>query len=179
MDVTLPGIDGTRGDAPHPRAAGPPAAFAIVGISGRGESADEAAGRAAGMDDYLAKPLSPSSARKRCSLKIDQRSQRTTMPLVGRRLHDPHDVGHDAVDLEILGRVDGGHAGVLERAGILGRDDAADHDRDVPEPGRAHARDHVLHQRHVRAGQDRQADTCAPCSRAAATISAGVRRMPS
>jgi DNA-binding response OmpR family regulator len=33
----------------------------IVGVSGRGNTADEATGRAAGMDGYLAKPLSPST----------------------------------------------------------------------------------------------------------------------
>jgi CheY-like chemotaxis protein len=33
----------------------------IVGVSGRGNAADEAAARAAGMNGYLAKPLSPSA----------------------------------------------------------------------------------------------------------------------
>jgi CheY-like chemotaxis protein len=60
MDVTLPGIDGfeaTRRIRALPRPAG---AVRIVGVSGRGDAADEATGRAAGMDAYLAKPLSPS-----------------------------------------------------------------------------------------------------------------------
>ena len=61
MDVTLPGIDGfeaTRRIRALPHPAG---AVRIVGISGRANAADEAAGRAAGMDGYLAKPLSPSA----------------------------------------------------------------------------------------------------------------------
>jgi CheY-like chemotaxis protein len=61
MDVTLPGIDGLEA-ARRIRALGPPAgATPIVGISGRSHAGDEAAGRAAGMDDYLIKPLSPST----------------------------------------------------------------------------------------------------------------------
>ena len=61
MDVTLPGIDGfeaTRRIRALPRPVG---AVRIVGISGRANAADEASGRAAGMDAYLAKPLSPSA----------------------------------------------------------------------------------------------------------------------
>ncbi len=61
MDVTLPGLDGfeaTRRIRALPHPAG---AVRIVGVSGRANAADEAAGRAAGMDAYLAKPLSPSA----------------------------------------------------------------------------------------------------------------------
>src|SRR6185295_14677755 len=43
-------------------------------------------------------------------------------------------------------------------ARIFGWDDAADDHRHIVETGLAHARDHVLHQRHVRAREDRQAD---------------------
>ena len=60
MDVTLPGIDGleaSRRIRALPDAAG---RTPIVGISGRSESGDEAATRAAGMNAYLRKPLSPS-----------------------------------------------------------------------------------------------------------------------
>jgi len=61
MDVTLPGIDGleaTRRIRALPGAAG---RTPIVGISGRGADADEAAARAAGMNSYLRKPVSPSA----------------------------------------------------------------------------------------------------------------------
>ena len=59
MDVTLPGLDGfetTRRIRALPHPAG---AVRIVGVSGHADMADEAAGHAAGMDAYLAKPLSP------------------------------------------------------------------------------------------------------------------------
>jgi two-component system, sensor histidine kinase len=61
MDVTLPGIDGfeaTRRIRALPHPAG---AVRVVGISGRASAVDEATSRAAGMDAYLAKPLSPSA----------------------------------------------------------------------------------------------------------------------
>jgi CheY-like chemotaxis protein/nitrogen-specific signal transduction histidine kinase len=61
MDVTLPGIDGleaTRRIRALTVAAG---RTPIVGISGRTEIGDEAAARAAGMDSYLHKPISPSA----------------------------------------------------------------------------------------------------------------------
>jgi CheY-like chemotaxis protein len=61
MDVTLPGIDGfeaTRRIRALPRPAG---IVRIIGISGRATATDEAAGTAAGMDGYVAKPLSPST----------------------------------------------------------------------------------------------------------------------
>jgi len=60
MDVTLPGINGLeacRRIRALPDAAG---RTPIVGISGRSENGDEAAARAAGMNAYLRKPLSPS-----------------------------------------------------------------------------------------------------------------------
>jgi CheY-like chemotaxis protein len=61
MDVTLPGIDGleaTRRIRALPDAA---SRTPIVGISGRTEIGDEAAARAAGMNSYLRKPISPSA----------------------------------------------------------------------------------------------------------------------
>ncbi len=61
MDVTLPGIDGreaTRRIRALPGAAG---STPIVGISGRAEAGDGDTARAAGMNGYLRKPVSPST----------------------------------------------------------------------------------------------------------------------
>ena len=58
------------------------------------------------------------------------RSRRLARDLV---LYDPQDVRHDAVELEVLRRVDGGDAGLLEHGFIVGRNDAADDDRHVVE----------------------------------------------
>ena len=59
MDVTLPDIDGIEATRRIRALADPVGRVPIVGVSGRGNAADEAAARAAGMDGYLAKPLSP------------------------------------------------------------------------------------------------------------------------
>ena len=61
MDVTLPGIDGFETTRRIRRLARPGGAIPIVGVSGRANNTDAAAGRAAGMAAYLAKPLSPSA----------------------------------------------------------------------------------------------------------------------
>jgi CheY-like chemotaxis protein len=58
--VTLPGIDGFEATRRIRALDGPAGKSRIIGISGRASEADAAAGRASGMDDYLAKPLSPS-----------------------------------------------------------------------------------------------------------------------
>lgn len=61
MDVTLAGIDGleaTRRIRALPGAAG---RTPVIGITGRTETGDEQAARAAGMNFYLRKPLSPST----------------------------------------------------------------------------------------------------------------------
>jgi two-component system, sensor histidine kinase len=61
MDITLPGIDGletTRRIRAQGDAAG---RTPIIAITGRTEPGDEQAARAAGMDFYLRKPLSPSA----------------------------------------------------------------------------------------------------------------------
>jgi CheY-like chemotaxis protein len=61
MDLTLPGIDGFEATR-RIRALGAPVRdVAVIGISGRPHAADEAASRAAGMDAYLVKPLSPAA----------------------------------------------------------------------------------------------------------------------
>jgi len=60
MDVTLPGIDGLEATRRIRARIG--SAVRVIGVSGRSSSPEEAArARAAGMDDYLPKPLSPST----------------------------------------------------------------------------------------------------------------------
>jgi two-component system, sensor histidine kinase len=60
MDVTLPGIDGIEATRRIRALDGVVARVPIIGISGREAPGDEAAARAAGMDFYLMKPVSPS-----------------------------------------------------------------------------------------------------------------------
>src|SRR5262245_11985875 len=69
-------------------------------------------------------------------------------------IHDADDVRHDSIEVEILGRIDGGDASLLEGLRVLRRDNAADDDGDV-EAGAFHPRNHVAYQRHVRAREDR------------------------
>jgi CheY-like chemotaxis protein len=64
MDVTLPGIDGLEATRRIRALAGAAGRTPIVGISGRGDSGDEAAARTVGMNLYLPKPLSPSVLRE-------------------------------------------------------------------------------------------------------------------
>jgi CheY-like chemotaxis protein len=59
MDVTLPGIDGLEATRRIRARIG--AAVRVIGVSGRGSPEEAARARAAGMDDYLSKPLSPST----------------------------------------------------------------------------------------------------------------------
>ena len=61
MDVTLPGIDGLEATRRIRALADAASRTPIVGISGRTDIGDEAAARAAGMDSYLRKPVSPSA----------------------------------------------------------------------------------------------------------------------
>jgi two-component system, sensor histidine kinase len=61
MDVTLPGLDGLETTRRIRALANAVGRIPIVGISGRTQAADEPAARAAGMDFYLHKPLSPSA----------------------------------------------------------------------------------------------------------------------
>src|SRR5262249_18431371 len=58
MDVTLPDFDGVEATRRIRALPGRSGRVPIVGVSGR---ANAASGRAAGMDGYLTKPLSPSA----------------------------------------------------------------------------------------------------------------------
>ncbi len=61
MDVTLPGIDGLEATRRIRALAGVAGRTPVIGISGRSEAGDEEAARAAGMNFYLRKPISPSA----------------------------------------------------------------------------------------------------------------------
>jgi CheY-like chemotaxis protein len=59
MDVKLPEIDGFEATRRIRALNHPMDRIPIIGISGRANATDKAAGLTAGMDDYVAKPLSP------------------------------------------------------------------------------------------------------------------------
>jgi signal transduction histidine kinase/CheY-like chemotaxis protein len=61
MDVMLPGLDGLEAARRIRALASAVNRTPIIGISGRSEAGNEAAARAAGMDAYLRKPISPSA----------------------------------------------------------------------------------------------------------------------
>jgi CheY-like chemotaxis protein/nitrogen-specific signal transduction histidine kinase len=64
MDVTLPGVDGLEATRRIRALARPAGVVPIIGISGWGTAEEEAAGRAAGMDAYIPKPISPAVLAK-------------------------------------------------------------------------------------------------------------------
>ena len=72
--------------------------------------------------------------------------------------HQVHEIIHDDVEVEILGRVDAGHAELFQDEGIIRGDDAAHHDRDMPQPRLAHAVHDIAHQGNVAAGENGEAD---------------------
>ena len=59
MDVTLPGLDGLAAARAIRAMQGGVAHVPIIGISGRTDEADQNAALAAGMNAFLAKPVSP------------------------------------------------------------------------------------------------------------------------
>ena len=59
MDITLPDLDGLAATKIIRSLPGERGQVAIIGISGHGATADEAAARQAGMNFYFAKPVSP------------------------------------------------------------------------------------------------------------------------
>ncbi|MEA2870879.1 MAG: two-component system, sensor histidine kinase [Hyphomicrobiales bacterium] len=61
MDVTLPGMDGLSATRAIRALRGAAAHVPVIGISGRTAIADEEAARAAGMNAFLAKPVSPAA----------------------------------------------------------------------------------------------------------------------
>lgn len=64
MDIMLSGIDGLEATRRIRALAGAVGRLPIVGVSGRNERGEKERARAAGMDDYLIKPLSPSGLAK-------------------------------------------------------------------------------------------------------------------
>jgi two-component system, sensor histidine kinase len=72
MDVTLPGIDGIEATRRIRALAGAVARIPIIGISGHATPGDEAAARAAGMDFYLMKPLSPATLAETIAAKTSR-----------------------------------------------------------------------------------------------------------
>jgi two-component system cell cycle response regulator DivK len=61
MDIQLPGMDGLAATRAIRALSGEAARVPIVGISGRTDARDEEAARAAGMNAFLGKPVSPAA----------------------------------------------------------------------------------------------------------------------
>jgi CheY-like chemotaxis protein len=69
MDVTLAGLDGIAATRRIRALPGKAGRMPVIGISGRGEDGEEAAARAAGLNFYFVKPVSPAAlARALASL---------------------------------------------------------------------------------------------------------------
>ena len=61
MDMTLPGIDGLAATRAIRALQGEAGKVPIIGISGHTDARDEEAAHAAGMNAFLAKPVSPAA----------------------------------------------------------------------------------------------------------------------
>ena len=72
--------------------------------------------------------------------------------------HQVHEIIHDDIEVEILGRVDAGHAELFQDEGIILGDDAAHDNGDVPQPRLAQAVHDIAHQGNVAAGENREAN---------------------
>ena len=82
MDITLSGIDGLEATRRIRALAGAVGATPIIGISGRTEAGDEAAARAAGMNFYLRKPISPSALGAALAEAVEKRTATPPRPPV-------------------------------------------------------------------------------------------------
>ena len=68
MDITLAGLDGLEATRRIRALPGKPGEVPVIGISGRTERGDEEAARAAGMNFYFTKPVSPGKLAQALSL---------------------------------------------------------------------------------------------------------------
>ncbi len=73
MDVTLTGIDGLEAARRIRALPGAAGRTPIIGVSGRGGPGDEDAARAAGMNYYLRKPVSPSALSEAIAAATDKK----------------------------------------------------------------------------------------------------------
>jgi CheY-like chemotaxis protein/nitrogen-specific signal transduction histidine kinase len=70
MDIALPGIDGLEATRRIRALPGATGRIPVIGISGRTRSDDEQAARAAGMNAYLVKPVSPAKLAEALDIHI-------------------------------------------------------------------------------------------------------------
>ena len=134
MDVTLSGLGGNlkqsarQNRALCPARSGRPRKAAISGHAGDRRDAQSRA-RAAGVNHYFVKPVSPAKLAQVLGKARSTERYAFVTPLDS--LNDPHDVGHDAIQFEILRRVNRRNAGLFQPGCVLRRDDAADDHRHV------------------------------------------------
>ena len=76
MDVTLPGMDGLAATRAIRGLTGAAGRIPIIGISGRTDTRDEEAAMAAGMNAFLAKPVSPAALAQAVGKLVDRKTRR-------------------------------------------------------------------------------------------------------